>query len=558
MVCFEGSSVVRQDWALYKRLMGWARPYWRIAALSVLAMICTAALEPVLPALMQPLIDKSLIAKHATAIWQVPVFIVLAFLVKGVADYVGNVASQYLAQRVVADLRDAVFEHQLYLPLYSQQAGESGRMLSRVTYDTTMVGEAVSTAWITVIRDTLVLCGLVGFLFYTSWLLALAVFFVAPALAWAIRKASGRLRETNRSVQEGMGSLTGFVEQTLAGLREIKIFNGFQSQADQFSTRNQKLRRDQMRVVRVLALNVPMVQVLAACSVALVIYVASLLSSANKLSPGEFVAFITAMSMVFEPVRRLTNVNAVIQRGLAATESIFELLDQPAELKPLRQLPTVPAKALNGQISFEGVTFAYPGRDPVFSGFNLEIQPGELVALTGPSGAGKSTLFHLTAGFLLPQSGQIRIDGKSIGELGLHVVRQNISLVSQRIVLFNGSIRQNILMGAPLASEQALRQAASDANALGFIEALPLGFDTVIGDSYADLSGGQRQRIAIARAFLKNSPILLLDEATSALDADNQDQILQAMERLVRGRTVLMISHGSLGGLVPTQTVELV
>jgi subfamily B ATP-binding cassette protein MsbA len=557
MVCCEESSVVRQDWVLYKRLMGWARPYRLIAALSVLAMIFSAALEPVLPALMQPLIDKSLIARQATSIWQVPVLIVLAFVFKGVADYVGNVSSQYLAQRVVSDLRDAVFRHQLYLPLDGRQAGDSGRMLSRVTYDTSMVGEAVSTAWITVIRDSLVLCGLVGFLFYTSWLLALAVLFVAPALAWAIRKASGRLRETNRSVQEGMGSLTGFVEQALAGLREIKIFNGFQSQTTQFSSRNQKLRRDQMRVFRVQALNVPMVQVLAACSVALVIYVASLLSSANKLSPGEFVAFITAMSMVFEPVRRLTNVNAVIQRGLAAAESIFELLDLPTEPMNHCQLSRVQGQAVMGQIIFNDVTFSYFGREPVFKKFNLEIQPGELVELTGPSGCGKSTLFHLVAGFLTPQSGRIRIDGKSFDELGVNVVRQNISLVSQRIVLFNGTIRQNILMGYPSASERDLRQAALDANALGFIDELPLGFDTVIGDSHADLSGGQRQRIAIARAFLKNAPILLLDEVTSALDADSQAPILQALERLVRGRTVLLVSHGSLGALVPVKRVEL-
>jgi subfamily B ATP-binding cassette protein MsbA len=547
---------LKQDWQLYRRLMRWAKPYWRVAVVSVLAMVCTAALEPVLPALMQPLIDKSLIAKQSAAIWQVPVFIVLAFLVKGVADYVGNVASQYLAQRVVADLRDAVFAHQLYLPMNSEMTGDSGRMLSRVTYDTTMVGEAVSTAWITVIRDTLVLCGLIGFLFYTSWVLALSVFFVAPALAWAIRKASRRLRETNRSVQEGMGSLTGFVEQALAGLREIKIFNGFQAQASQFSSRNQKLRRDQMRVARVQALNVPLVQVLAACSVALVIYVASLLSSANKLSPGEFVAFITAMSMVFEPVRRLTNVNAVIQRGLAAAESIFKLLDQPAEVAKAQSDPAQ-EPALRGQIRFQDVTFSYPGREPIFDGFNLEIRPGELVAIVGPSGAGKSTLFHLVAGFIAPQSGQIKIDNRPLTDIGLQGVRQNISLVSQRIVLFAGTIRQNILMGRPDASEQEIVQAAKDANALGFIQALPLGFETVIGSDHADLSGGQRQRIAIARAFLKDAPILLLDEATSALDAENEEQILQALQRLTQGRTVLMISHGTLQGLVPSRTVEI-
>ncbi len=546
----------RQDWNIYKRLMGSAKPYWRIAALSVTAMISTAALEPVLPALMQPLIDKSLIAKQEAAIWQIPLFIVLAFLLKGVADYVGNVSSQYLAHRVVADLRDAVFQHQLYLPMNSKQLADSGRMLSRVTYDASMVGEAVSTAWITVIRDTLVLCGLAGFLIYTSWALAVCIIVVAPLLAWAIRRANSRLRESNRSVQDGMGSLTGFVEQALSGIREIKIFDAFQVQTNQFSAKNRTLRRNQMRVVRVQALNVPMVQVLAACSVAFVIYVASLLSSSNKLTPGEFVAFITAMSMIFEPVRRLTNVNAIIQRGLAAAESIFSLLDQPTEITP-RELKMARAEKLRGGVSFCNVTFAYPGRPPVLKEFNMQIQPGELVAVEGPSGVGKTTLFHLIAGFLNPQSGQVKIDGKSYTELGLVTVRQNISLVSQRIVLFNGTIRQNILMGDPSVDASLLRRAAADANALEFIEALPLGFDTIISDGHSDLSGGQRQRIAIARAFLKNSPILLLDEVTSALDPLNEIQIFQALERLAVGRTVFMVSHGSFGRLKKDRVIDL-
>ncbi len=544
----------KSDWQLYKRLMGWVKPYRGVATGSVLAMVCVAALEPTLPALMKPLIDNSLIAKHPDSIWQIPLLVVLAFLAKGIAEYASNVATQYLAQRVVADLRGAVFEHQLCLPFSSHLAGDSGRMLSRVTYDTSMVGEAVSTAWISVIRDTMVLIGLVSFLVYTSWILALSVFFVAPFVAWAIKKASRRLRESNRSLQEGMGGLTSFVEQALAGIREIKIFDGFGGQSKDFFSLNHRLRLQHMRVARIQALNVPLVQTLAACSVAIVIYVASMLSSVDKLTPGEFVAFIAAMSMIFEPVRRLTNVNSVIQRGLAAAESIFHLLDQPTELERAKSGGRQ-AVILKGHINFKNVTFSYEGRKNLLTGFSLDIKPGQLVALTGPSGGGKSTILHLLAGFFTPQVGQIYIDGRSIGEWGVSTVRQNVSLVSQRVFLFSGTIRQNILLGSPNASEEALIQAARDANALDFIRSLPFGFDTLVGSPQADLSGGQRQRISIARAFLKNSPILLLDEATSALDKDSEEKVLQALKRLVKGRTVIMVSHGSFGTLVPSQTV---
>lgn len=530
------------DWRLYKRLLAWAKPYWRVALVSILAMICTAALEPVLPALMKPLVDQSLIEKQATALWLVPLLIVTAFLFKGIADYVSNVASQELAQRVVSDLRVAIFSQELHLSLAHHEAEESGRMLSRVTYDTSMVGEAVSTAWLTIIRDTLVLIGLVGFLFYVSWQLALLILLMAPVLAYAIRAASRRLRHSNRAVQSWMGRLTGYVEGALSGLREIKIFRSEGHQATSFRAMSEGLRREQMRVARVQALNVPMVQVLAACAVAAVIYVASLLSSQDALTPGEFVSFITAASMVFEPVRRLTNVNAVLQRGLAAAESIFAILDMASERHGQAAGMKVDVR-LRGEIRFEGVAYAYPNGQEVFRNLSFAVAPGEVVAITGPSGEGKSTIFHLMAGFDSPQAGSVLMDGRSPSEWGLDVVRANLALVGQRVVLFDQSIGANILMGRPDASPEEVEAAAKAAHAWEFISQLPEGLDTQVGALGDRLSGGQRQRIAIARAFLKDAPILLLDEATSALDKDSEAAVLGGLSELMAGRTVLLISH---------------
>ena len=325
------SSPPKSDAQLYARLLGYARPYWRIAVVSVLAMLVSAALEPALPALMQPLIDESLIAKDPASLWRVPLLIALVFVVKGLADYLANVAAQTVAHKTMADLRQRIFEHELALPLPRHAQEEGGRMLSRITYEVAQVSEAVSTAWIILIRDSLVLVGLMAFLFYTAWELTLLVLGLAPVLAFAIRKINQRLRRSSERVQTFMGRLTGRVEGALQGLQEIKLFGADRAQAQAFGEVNADLRREQIRVSRVQSLNVPLVQVLAALSVALVIFVASQLSQQNLLTPGEFVAFITAMSMVFEPVRRLTNVNATLQKGLAAAQGLFELLDERAE-----------------------------------------------------------------------------------------------------------------------------------------------------------------------------------------------------------------------------------
>jgi subfamily B ATP-binding cassette protein MsbA len=524
-------------------------------------MLCTAALEPTIPALMQPLIDKSLIEKDAQSIWVIPLLIFLAFLGKGIAEYVANVASQYVAQRTMEDIRQKVFAKQLDLPMVVHEQEGSGKMLSKITYDTAMVGDAVASAWIILIRDTLVILGLIGFLLYTSWILTLVVFLAAPIVAMLLKYAAANIRESNQRLQVMMGALSSFVTEALLGLREIKIFNSQKYQESRFADTNLHLRREQMRIVRIQSLNVPLVQILAASTVALVIYIASTMSASNLLSPGAFVAFVTAMSMIFEPVRRLTNVNAALQRGLAGAQSIFGLMDLRGEKNSFGTehafRPKID-KSVEGEIEFRNVNFHYTGSAaPVLENFNLRIASGESIAVVGPSGSGKTTVIHLLAGFVSPSSGEIYVNGEPLSKWPIVLLRDKLSLVSQHIFLFEGSIRENIAIGDGAATTDAIIEAAKYANAWKFIKDLPEGLETKLGSLGSSLSGGQRQRIAIARAFLKDAPILLLDEPTSALDQESEDAVIDGLSRLIKGRTTIIITHKQLSALPINRTVNL-
>lgn len=536
------------DLRLYLRLLSYARPYWRTVVVSVVSVVIAAAMEPLMPALMKPLIDESLIAKDPTSLWMVPIFLVLVVVLRGLADYVVTVSSQSLAQRTVEDLRAAVFAKQLDLPLSRHDQEQGGRMLTRITYDTQMVADAVSNAWLVFVRDTLVILGLVGFLFYTAWELALFVFVSLPILTVAIQRIGRRLRRSNTRVQESVGRLSGLIQEALMGLKEIKIFGAQGSQRNRFAGLNLGLRKEQMKVVRTSALAGPLVSLLTALTVAVVIYLASFMTAQGSLTPGEFVAFITALAMVFGPMRRLAQVNAVLQKGLAAADAIFGLLDEPVESRSASP-SDAEARArqherLVGEVEFRGVSFSYPHQETqALEHLSFHIAPREVIALVGPSGSGKSTVLYLLAGFAQPQAGEILIDGRSMSEIDIYRLRQNIALVGQRVMLFDDTIRQNILLGRPEASEQEVIAAARAAHAWPFIEALPQGLDTPLGSLGDRLSGGQRQRIAIARAFLKDAPILLLDEATSALDKESEQAVLQGLNELMAGRTVLMVSH---------------
>ena len=531
---------MNDSFQLYRRLLGSARPYLKVVALSILAMIAAAALEPVLPSLLKPLVDESLIKKNHVAQWQVPLFLMLAFLGKGIAEYVASVSSQWIANKAITDLRQQVFRHQMHLPIPVHQAETGGRMLSRILYDIPQVGAALSNAWIIVIRDTLVIIGLTGYLIYTAWELTLVIVAIAPVVAWLIRVASRKLRGSNREMQETTGRLTGMVEETLSGVREIKLFGTHDHEDRRFADVSEQLRQQTMRTVRVSAINVPLVQVLAAAAVATVIWTASSLSAEDKLSPGEFVSFVTAMSMLFEPIRRLTNINAVIQRGLAGAQSIFDLLDTPPEVDTASgSLPRA-----KGELRFDDVSFRYPGQaELALQHFSLDVHPGQTVALVGASGSGKSTLINLIARFYDADQGRILLDGTPLANLPLAHLRQQLGWVGQQVVLFDDTIAANIAYGRPDVSEADIVAAARAAHAMEFIDKLPDGLATRVGANGSQLSGGQRQRIAIARAFLRDAPILLLDEATSALDNESERAVKDALIELRKNRTVIVIAH---------------
>jgi subfamily B ATP-binding cassette protein MsbA len=526
---------------LYGRLIQTIRPYRSVVALSVLAMVVAAALEPVLPGLLKPLVDQNLIAKNSQTQWWVPLALVLSFLAKGVAEYVANVASQWIANKAITDLRRQVFSHQMELPLAEHLAQSQGRMLSRLLYDIPQVGAALSSAWIVVVRDTLIIIGLTGYLIYTAWELTLLILAIAPIVAWLITLASKKLRGGNQAMQESAGAMTGAIEESLAGVREIKIFGTQAHEAQRFADTTEKLRAQTMRTVRISALNVPLVQVLAALAVAAVIWLASNLSAQDRLSPGTFVAFVAAMAMLFEPIRRLTNINDVIQRGLAGAKSLFELLDTPPE--PPSRANNRPPRA-RGHVRFEGVSFRYPGQESwAVQDLDLELRAGETVALVGASGSGKTSVVQLMARFFEPTRGRIVLDGQDIAHMDLQALRAQLGWVGQHVVLFDDTIAANIAYGRPDATEAQIAQAAASANAWDFIDALPQGLQSRVGVNGSQLSGGQRQRIAIARAFVKDAPILLLDEATSALDNASERAVKDAVSLLRQQRSVLVVAH---------------
>ena len=527
---------------LIRRLARAVAPHKGVMTISLLAMMAAAALEPVLPALLKPLVDQSLIAKDTTAMWQVPLFLLLAFLGKGIAEYVANVSSQWVANQAIHELRQQVFAHQMRLPLSTHMQETQARMLSRLLYDIPQVGAALSSAWVIVIRDILVIVGLMAYLFWTAWQLTLLILAIAPVVAWLIQVASRKLRGGNQAIQETTASMTGAIEESLLGVREVKLFDTYGHEAERFRGISDRLRQQTMRTVRVAALNVPLVQVLAAAAVAAVIAVATRLSAQDQLSPGEFVAFVAAMSMVFEPIRRLTNINPVIQKGLAGAQSLYALLDLPPQV----DAPDAIALPLpcQGRLQLDGLSFRYPDADDwALRNIDLTIEAGQTIALVGGSGSGKTTLVNLVARFFDPSEGRIALDGHDLRRLKLHELRQQIAWVGQHVVLFDDTVAANIAYGCPGATPEAIEHAARQAHAWDFIQALPQGLQQRIGTNGQMLSGGQRQRLAIARAFLKRAPILLLDEATSALDNTSEHAVKQALDALREHRTVLVVAH---------------
>lgn len=526
---------------LYFRLLRYVRPYTRTFAVSILGTAAAAATEPMIPALIQPLLDGSFVEKDPATIRLMPMLLVAVFIVRGITGFIGAVAMNWIAHRVVMDLRAALFNGLLTLPTRYFDDHSAGNLLSRLTYDVTQVMNATTQALMTLIKDGLAVIGLLGWMLYLNWQLSLMAFLIVPGIAFIVRTVSRRLRRLSRSLQELMGDLTQVIDEVLQGHKVIRIFGGQDYERARFYRINNRVRQYSMKLVTASEASGPLVQLLTVLALGAVIYFASLQSAANQITVGGFVSLFGAMAMLLAPIKRLTKVNEQLQRGLAGAETIFALLDEPPEPDHGTQAPG----RVRGAVQFRNLCHRY--RDDgaqVLQSLNLEVQPGETVALVGPSGSGKTTLMALLPRFYEPESGDILLDGTPIRELRLAELRANIAYVSQDIVLFNDTVAANIAYGlGATVSEAQIIEAAEHAHAMGFIRELPQGLHTRIGENGARLSGGQRQRIAIARALLKDAPVLILDEATSALDTRSERQVQQALDTLRQGRTAFVIAH---------------
>ena len=530
----------RDFWRLYRRILAYVRPHWRLGLLAIAFMILAGAAQAAFAWIVQPLVDGTFIERDPAARRWVPIALVAIFLFHGLTMFASDYSVASVGKRVVLAIRQATFEKYLRLPTGYFDSASPGTLLAKLTYNVNAIASAASQAVVTLVRDSFAIVFLLGYMIYLSPWLTFIALSLGPAIFAVIGVANRRFRKTARRLQDSVGQFAQVAEDGIRAHTEIKIFGAAENEAKRFGAINERNRRHEMKYVAIKAISQPMVQFLAVIALAAVLFLATSDRVMEHLTPGGLLSFVTAMLLVMPSLKRLVNVNSQIQMALAASESIFEILDHPSEPDQGRR----PLERARGEIRFEGVTFGYDPGNPVLKDIDLVIHPGQTVALVGRSGSGKSTLVRLLPRFYEPQRGRILLDGHPIHEYRLADLRSQISLVSQHIVLFNDTLANNIGYGAgePPSTEQ-LEKAARDANALDFINALPERFDTMIGENGVMLSGGQRQRIAIARALIKDAPLLILDEATSALDSESERLIQEAMEHLMVGRTTLVIAH---------------
>lgn len=526
---------------LYLRLLTYVRPYWKAFSLSIVCMILAAISEAMFPALMKNMLDNGF--STATGEWDwllYPLVVVGIFMSRAIFGFLSDYGMSWISNNVITELRNAMFARVLRLPNAYFSAQLSGHLLSRISNDVNNVATASTSALTTLIRDSITVMGLLGWLLYLDWRLTLITFCMVPFVYFSVRGFSKRLRRLALGVQESQGAITQVLQEAVEGQKIIKIFGGHVYESKRFNDVARAQRRLNIRSTIAAAGQGPLVQFFVAVALAIIMAIALQQAANDKSTVGSFMSLITAMLMLLTPLKRLTDINAPIQRGLAAAESVFSLVDEKTELDD----GTETLGRANGLIEFDNVTFTYPGVDQAaLHGVSFTIRPGESVALVGQSGSGKSTIASLLPRFYDIDSGTIRIDGHALENIKLDSLRQNIALVSQDVVLFNDTIAANIAYGCSEVDMSAIREAARAAHALEFIEALPNGFETLVGEHGAKLSGGQRQRLAIARAVLKDAPILILDEATSALDSESERHVQAALETLMQGRSTLVIAH---------------
>ena len=526
---------------LYTRLLGYLKPYKRQFAYTILAMLVLAITEPAFPALMKPMLDGSFVDKDPEMIRLIPIALIVLAVVRGLSMFGSDFGLQWVGMRVVLDLRNRMFTRLLALPTEFYDGHSSGKVISKLIYDVNKLSEAATNTILVIVRDSVVIVGLLGLMIYLDWRLSLIALVILPCVAVIIKLISGRLRRLSHAQQDAMGNMTHVLEEATKGHKIVKIFDGFDYEARRYHEAANGFRRFYMKFTVASNLNSVAIQVISMLALAAIVYLASRMSGAGTLTVGDFVAFFGAMALLINPIKRVTKINEQLQMGLAAAQSVFGLIDREAEYDP----GTRECKSARGELELRHVSLRYPGAErDALKDISLRIRPNETVALVGASGNGKSSLANLIPHLYQPTEGQILLDGVDIRDIRLASLRRQVALVSQEVVLFNDDIAANIAYGGMQgAPREAIEEAARSAHATEFIAQLPAGLATEIGENGVRLSGGQRQRLAIARAILKGAPILIFDEATSALDTESERYVQEAIDALQGNRTLILIAH---------------
>lgn len=532
-------TIENRGWQVYKRLLAYVRPHRGIFIISVIGYAIFSATGVATAEWLGWTVDQVASNNPAARIIS-PLLCVAIVIMRGIGGFMGGYSLEYISNHIIHKLRCQIMEQLLKLPVRYYDLSASGRLVSKVTYDTIQIKGAATDAVTVIFREGLTVIGLLVALFWSNWQLSLVFLLVAPCVALVVSFASKKFRKYSKQMQGTMGDVTQMTTESIKGQRVVRTFGATQFVLDRFIKISERNRKQSMKMVGTQSVATPVVQTLVSVAMAVLIWFAMAPEVSANSSAGDFVTFLTIAGLLAKPIRQLSQVNATVQRGISAADSIFTLLDEPKE----KDEGTFTTARVKGDVQFKDVSFSYKESEPVLHHIDLHAEPGQTIALVGKSGSGKSTIVSLLPRFYKALGGSVLIDGVAVEDYKLENLREQIALVSQDVVLFEGTIAENIAYGrGDDISEERIREVADTAHALEFIETLEGGLNAMVGDSGVMLSGGQRQRVAIARAFLKDAPILILDEATSALDSASEQHIQLALNSLMKGRTTFVIAH---------------
>lgn len=525
---------------IYKRLAGYSLKHWRYLLIALSGLVINALTQPMFAAYLQPLLDGTFMEKDPEIIRWAPFALLLIFFLRGVSGFLSGYFMAWVGRKVVTEIREQIFSRLIHLPIAYYDRNNSGQIITKLIYHVEQVASAATRGLTVLVQDVAAIIGLLALMMYYSWELTCIVLLTGPLIALIISYVSKRFRRFSRQIQESTGEVTQISSEVIQATREVRIFGATDFEKDRFAEVNERNRVSFMKRTLTERLSMPLVHLIVASALSVIIYVATQGDLLERFSPGTFMSFMAAMMLLFDPVKRLTSISAILQAGVAAGESIFSVIDSDQE----KDTGSHVANKVKGDMQFDHVSFHYDHSEPVLQDINFNVKAGDKIALVGKSGSGKTTLVNLLPRFYDFQGGDISLDGVSLNAYKLDNLRQQFAYVGQNITLFNDTIRNNIAYGVLRnIGEDKIIDAAKAAYAMEFIEQMPNGLDTVIGENGTMLSGGQKQRLAIARAILADTPILILDEATSALDTQSERYIQAALEELLKGRTTFMIAH---------------